>query len=286
MSEISIVAVNLVALSIAYLYVYPKYAGNNTKKLAWLDVAVGGFALVILAPFNWGSPNNYSFFTFELSWWLFAISSYSLLELPLFFLYVRARGLGREYLESFKMTSNLTTTAGRKSVEKQLMDTKWDGLRSPQALRFLVIGSNSIILFGTIFLFFVGDNVYSSYTIIHIVLVLVFWALLRQAVRLIPEAPADMLDERMLKERNSVYFSAYQKLGAVTTILAIVFMIFVIKTDFQEDSDGFNYMLEFTWPQSQAIFWFIYAYTFMLPSMIMAWREAKRSEKLTKTLTN
>ena len=276
MSEISIVTVNLVALSIAYLYIYPKYAGNNTKKLAWLDVAVGGFVLLILATFNWGSPDNFTFFTFELSWWIFSIASYALLELPLFFLYVRARGLGKDYLESFKMTSNLTTTAGRKSVEKQLVDTKWDGLRSAGALRSLVIGSNAIILFGTIFLFFVGDNVYTSYGLIHVVLVLACWALLRQAVRLIPEAPADMLDERMLKERNSVYYTAYQRLGVIVIILAIALMVFVIATDAQVDSDGFNYSLEFTWPQSQAIFWFMYSYTFMLPSMILAWRESKR----------
>ena len=276
MSEISIVTVNLVALSIAYLYIYPKYAGNNTKKLAWLDVAVGGFVLLILATFNWGSPDNFTFFTFELSWWIFSIASYALLELPLFFLYVRARGLGKDYLESFKMTSNLTTTAGRKSVEKQLVDTKWDGLRSAGALRSLVIGSNVIILFGTIFLFFVGDNVYTSYGLIHVVLVLACWALLRQAVRLIPEAPADMLDERMLKERNSVYYTAYQRLGVIVIILAIALMVFVIATDAQVDSDGFNYSLEFTWPQSQAIFWFMYSYTCMLPSMILAWRESKR----------
>lgn len=279
MSEISIIAINLVALAIAYLFLYPKYAGNNTKKLAWLDVAVGSLVLLILAPFNWGSPSNFSFFTFELSWWLFAIATYALLELPLFYFYLKARGLGKEYLESFKMNSNLTTTAGRKSVEKQLADTKWDGLRSRGALRFLVIASNVIVSFGTVFLFFVGDNVYASYALIHVVLVLVFWALLRQAVRLIPDAPSDMLDERMLKERDSVYFMAYQRLGFIVTILLILFMIFVVTSDAQDESDGFNYLLEFTWPQAQALFWFVYSYTFMLPSMIMAWRESRRMDR-------
>lgn len=279
MSEISIIAINLVALAIAYLFLYPKYAGNNTKKLAWLDVAVGSLVLLILAPFNWGSPSNFSFFTFELSWWLFAIATYALLELPLFYFYLKARGLGKEYLESFKMNSNLTTTAGRKSVEKQLADTKWDGLRSRGALRFLVIASNVIVSFGTVFLFFVGDNVYASYALIHVVLVLVFWALLRQAVRLIPDAPSDMLDERMLKERDSVYFMAYQRLGFIVTILLILFMIFVVTYDAQDESDGFNYLLEFTWPQAQALFWFVYSYTFMLPSMIMAWRESRRMDR-------
>jgi hypothetical protein len=279
MSEITIVAVNLVSLAIAYLYLYPKYASNDIKKLAWLDVAVGGFVLLILAPFNWDSPSNYSFFTFEISWWLFAIASYALLELPLFYFYMKARGLGKEYLESFKVNSSFTTAAGRKSVEKQLVDTKWDGLRSSGSLKFLVIATNAVLLFGTVFLIFVGDNIYASYILIHVVLLFVFWALLRQAVRLIPDAPSDLLDERMLRERDSVYFTAYQRLGLIVTILLIFFIVYVVTADAQDGSDGFNYQLEFTWPQSQAIFWFVYSYTFMLPSMIMAWRESRRMEK-------
>jgi hypothetical protein len=279
MSEITIVAVNIVSLAIAYLYLYPKYASNDIKKLAWLDVAVGGFVLLILAPFNWDSPSNYSFFTFEISWWLFAIASYALLELPLFYFYMKARGLGKEYLESFKVNSSFTTAAGRKSVEKQLVDTKWDGLRSSGSLKFLVIATNAVLLFGTVFLIFVGDNIYASYILIHVVLLFVFWALLRQAVRLIPDAPSDLLDERMLRERDSVYFTAYQRLGLIVTILLIFFIVYVVTADAQDGSDGFNYQLEFTWPQSQAIFWFVYSYTFMLPSMIMAWRESRRTEK-------
>jgi len=130
-----------------------------------------------------------------------------------------------------------------------------------------------------VFLFFVGDNIYASYLLIHVVLLIVFWALLRKAVRLIPDAPSEMLDERMLRERDSVYFTAYQRLGLIVTILLIFFIVYVVTADAQDGSDGFNYQLEFTWPQSQAIFWFMYSYTFMLPSMIMAWRESRRMEK-------
>jgi len=37
MSELSIVIVNVIALAVAYLYLYPKFAGNDVKRLAWLD---------------------------------------------------------------------------------------------------------------------------------------------------------------------------------------------------------------------------------------------------------
>lgn len=276
MSEFSIVLVNISALLLAYLFVYPKFASNDVRRMAWLDIAVGATVLTILAPFNWNSSNDYTFFVFELNWWIFTIVTYALLELPLFFFYVKARGLGKQYLEVFKSGSSLTLSASRQAVEKQLNDTNWNGLRSRAALRFLVIGSNVVLWFGTILLMLIGDNIYSSYVIFHIIFLLVFWFLLRQAMRLIPDAPGDVLDERMLKDRNNAYFMAYQGLAGITLFAGIAILGYSIGVDSREDSDGFNYSIEFTWLQVQAIFWFMYGYTFMLPSMVMAWREAKR----------
>ena len=282
MSEISIVAVNLTALATAYLYIYPKYAGNNVKRLAWLDTAVGGVALLVLTPFNWGSPSDYTFIAFDTSWWIFAILSYAILELPLFYLYVKARGLGSEYRDLIKSSAGFTETASEKSVRKQLSDTKWDGLRTRGALRFIVFGTNFTVIIGTIFLFLVGDNVWSALLILYIGALFVFWYLLRTAVRLIPEAPDSALDERLIQERNSVYHRAYQYFFGVSGLLAGALLGYAISEDFLNDSngfDGFNYTLQLTWPQINAIFWLVFGYAYMLPSLVMAWRESRRMDK-------
>jgi hypothetical protein len=279
MSEISIVAVNLIALATAYLYIYPKYAGNDVKRLAWLDTAVGGVALLVLTPFNWGSPSDYTFIAFDTSWWIFAILSYAILELPLFYLYVKARGLGSEYRDLIKSSAGFTETASEKSVRKQLSDTKWDGLRTRGALRFIVFGTNFTVIIGTIFLFLVGDNVWSALLILYIGALFVFWYLLRTAVRLIPEAPDSALDERLIQERNSVYHRAYQYFFGVSGLLAGALLGYAISEDFLNDSngfDGFNYTLQLTWPQINAIFWLVFGYAYLLPSLIMAWRESRR----------
>lgn len=279
MSEISIVAVNLIALTTAYLYVYPKYAGNDLKRLAWLDTAVGGVSLLVLAPFNWGSPSDYTFIAFDTSWWIFAILSYALLELPLFYLYVKARGLGPEFRNLFKSSGGFTEMASDKSVRKQLSDTKWDGLRTRGALRSLVFGTNFTVIIGTIFLFLVGDNDWSALLILYIGALFVFWYLLRTAVRLIPDAPDSALDERLIQERNSVYHRAYQYFFVVSGLLAGALLGYAISEDFLNDSngfDGFNYTLQLTWPQISAIFWLVFGYAYMLPSLIMAWRESMR----------
>ena len=280
MSELSIVIVNLAALAIAYLYIYPKYAGNDVKKLAWLDTAVGGVALLVLAPFNWGSPSDYTFIAFDTSWWIFAILSYALLELPLFYFYVKARGLGPEYRNLFKLSGGgFTEMASEKSVRKQLSDTKWDGLRTRGALRFLVFGTNITMIAGTIFLFRVGDNGWASLLILYIFAIFVFWFLLRTAVRLIPDAPDRALDERLIQERNIVYHRAYQYLFGVSAVLAGALLGYSVGQDFGNDSDGFNYTLQLTWPQIQAIFWLVFGYAYMLPSLIMAWRESRRMDR-------
>jgi len=282
MSELSIVIVNLLALTTAYLYIYPKYAGNDVKRLAWLDTAVGGVALLVLAPFNWGSPSNYTFISFDTSWWIFAILSYALIELPLFYFYVKARGLGAEYRNIFKSSGGLTEMASEKSVRKQLSDTKWDGLRTKGALRFLVFGANLTVVIGTTFLFLVGDSDWAALLILYIALLFVFWFLLRTAVRLIPDAPDRALDERMIQERNSVYHRAYQYLFGVSAFLVGALIGYAISEDFlnkMESFDKFNYTLQLTWPQINAIFWLVFGYAYMLPSLIMAWRESRRMDR-------
>ena len=279
MSELSIVIVNLAALAIAYLYIYPKYAGNDVKRLAWLDTAVGGVALLVLAPFNWGSPSDYTFIDFDTSWWVFAILSYALLELPLFYFYVKARGLGPEYRNLFKSSGGFTDMASEKSVRKLLSDTKWDGLRTRGALRFLVFGTNITMIAGTVFLFRVGDNGWASLIVLYIIAIFVFWFLLRTAVRLIPDAPDRALDERLIQERNSVFHRAYQYLFGVSAALAGALLGYSASKDLLNDSDGFNYTLQFTWPQVNAIFWLVFGYAYMLPSLIMAWRESRRMDK-------
>ena len=164
-------------------------------------------------------------------------------------------------------------------MRKQLSDTKWDGLRTRGALRFLVFGTNITMMVGTIFLFRVGDNRWASLLILYIIAIFVFWFLLRTAVRLIPDAPDKALDERLIQERNSVYHRAYQYLFGVSALLAGALLGYSVGQDFGNDSDGFNYTLQLTWPQINAIFWLVFGYAYMLPSLIMAWRESRRMDK-------
>jgi len=167
-------------------------------------------------------------------------------------------------------------------VEKQLNDTRWDGLRTNNGRKFLLIVSNLLILFGTGFLLLVGDDPRTLYGIIHILLIFVFWFLLRTSVRLVPEAPEEALDEMLLKIRNRSYVIAYRWLTTLVALGVTALMIFAIIYDSSPGSDGFNYQLNLTWPQVQAVFWFYFAYMLMLPSMAMISLELKRDKSAGK----
>ncbi len=280
-NELLVVFYILVTLAVAYLWFYPKVIGNNVKLMAWMDILVTGIPVGISAVLFWTEDPSFRLVFFDTNWFFFTILAMVLIETPIFLLYLKARNLSKEYWAMFKGqmagSDSAWASASVKSVEKELDDTRWDGLRTRGAKQFLLWGSNIVILFGTGFLMSVGDNPWSAYALIHILLIFVFWFLLRKSVRLIADAPDDVLDEMMIAQRNKSYLVAYRWLTAAVFGAITALMVFAIFTDFQPESNGFNYLLEFTWPQAQAIFWIFAAYTFMLPSLAMISLELKRT---------
>ena len=280
MSELQILVANAAVLALAYFFVYPRFGKDDVKRIAWLDIAIGLTTLGILAPFNWDSANEFTLLpSWDVPWWIFAIVTYAVLEIPLFAIYCTRRGLWASYMYGVKegFSKESWTGASSKSVEKQLADTKWDWMRKPRFKRNLVIAANLWMLFATLFLVWVGDNRWASLAILHIAVLFIFWFMLRTSVRLVSEARDEALDERMITERNRSYFTAYQTLSGIVSGLLAGLMIYVVFQDSGLVSDDFNYQLSITWPQVQALFWFIWGYSFMLPSMVMAWKESRNS---------
>jgi hypothetical protein len=280
MNESLVVFVILATLAASYLWIYPKYAGNDVKKMAWLDFALGFIPLGTSAILFWESDPTFRFIFFDTNWFFFTLLALTLLELPLFFWYLKARGLGRAYWQLMVGSSGSQgsgwETATVKSVEKQLNDTQWDGLRTKGAKIFLLIATNVSLLAGTVFLVVVGDNGWTALSLIYILLLFTFWFLLRKSVRLVADAPEEALDERLIQIRDRSYVIAYRWLSMLAILLAIGLLGFSIYTDSQPESDGFSYNIPLTWPQVQAIFWLIFAYTAMLPSMAVIGQELSK----------
>ena len=277
MNESLVVFVILATLAASYFWIYPKYAGNDVKKMAWLDFALGFIPLGTSAILFWESDPTFRFIFFDTNWFVFTLLALTLLELPLFFWYLKARGLGKAYWQLMVGSSGSQgsgwETATVKSVEKQLNDTQWDGLRTQGAKRFLLIATNIFLMSGTVFLFVVGDNGWTALSLIYILLLFTFWFLLRKSVRLVADAPEEALDERLIQIRDRSYVIAYRWLSMLAILLATALLGFSIYTDSQAESIVFTYSIPLTWPQVQAVFWLILAYTAMLPSMAVLGQE-------------
>ena len=281
MNESLVVFVILATLAASYFWIYPKYAGNDVKKMAWLDFALGFIPVGTSAILFWESDPTFRFIFFDTNWFFFTLLALTLLELPLFFWYLKARGLGKAYWALMGLGSSGSQgsgweTATVKSVEKQLNDTQWDGLRTRGAKTFLLISTNAFLFAGTILLFIAGDNAWTSLSLIYILLLFTFWFLLRKSVRLVADAPEEALDERLIQIRDRSYVIAYRWLSMLAILLAMALLAFTIITDWQSENDGFSYNIPLTWPQVQAIFWLIFAYTAMLPSMAVIGQELSK----------
>ncbi len=276
MNESLVVFVILATLAAAYFWIYPRFAGNDVRKMAWLDFALGFIPMGVSAILFWQSDPVFRLVFFDTNWFFFTLIALTLLELPLFFWYLKARGLGEAYWALMGFNRDAAWTASAKSVQKQLNDTQWDGLRTRGAKIFLLVSTNMLLAVGTVFLFTVGDNVWSTLSLIYILLIFAFWFLLRQSVRLVADAPEEALDERLIQIRDRSYVIAYRWLALLVIILGTALLVFTIFTDFLPESDGFTYSIPLTWPQIQAVFWLIFAYTAMLPSMAVI------SQELTK----
>jgi len=286
-NELLVVFYILLTLAFAYLWFYPKVVGERVKLMAWMDVVVTGIPLAISALLFWESDPTFRLLIFDLNWFFFTLLAMFAIELPIFLLYLRARGLNEKYWAMFRVAPKGSpdaawASASVESVEKQLNDTRWDGLRTTSAKRFLLWASNIVILFGTGFLFAVGDNAWALYALIHILLIFVFLFLLRQSVRLVADAPEEALDEMLLQERNRSYVVAFRWLSVPVYVAGGALLAYAISPGSRSDGDGFNYLVSFTWPQLQGLFWLFLSYTFMLPSMALIYLQLRRERKAAK----
>lgn len=94
--EAFILAVNATIALIAYLYVYPRFAGTDLQRLSINDLVANLAAVGIAAYFFAGSGTRFSLGPLEVGWFAFTVVTFLLIELPLFVGYARRYGVFRK----------------------------------------------------------------------------------------------------------------------------------------------------------------------------------------------
>jgi hypothetical protein len=103
------------------------------------------------------------------------------------------------------------------------------------------------------------------------------WFLLRRAVRLVADAPDEALDERLIAIRNRIYLTAFRALATVLGFMGVAILIWAFQAD---DSGVMTTTLSLTWPQTNAVVWFLYGQVLIWPSLALAISIRQRKVRL------
>lgn len=151
----------------------------------------------------------------------------------------------------------------RSEVEKSLSDRRPSRLRDQGPRRWLVLTS-ALVMAALLLTVFITQNKLKTYSeVLLIVLGLVLQFQLRKAVRLVSDAPDELLDERQIALRNAAYTVAYRTLGTLSIAYGvIVFAVTPGGVLHAQVGDGF---------------WTGVAWSFLLccgslPAMVLAWQ--------------
>lgn len=279
MNELTVIVFIVAIIAVAYLWVYPRFAGKDLRRMAWLDVALTLIPLGVAALLFGGTNPDFRLLIFDTNWFVFTLVTYVILEVPLFLLYLKARGLSDQYAQLWR--AGFTSSASVERVHKSLDDTTWDGLRTARGKKILVLLSVFLPITGGAILVVADPQAPVTVVLLGFVLLILaaLWYLLRQAVRFIPDAPDDALDERTIAERNRSFLPAYRVLSTAVIVVA-GFAIGYTVADQAPGSRENPHQFSFTWTQMQAVFWVILFYVSALPAMVLAWKDTQKEEKI------
>ena len=150
----------------------------------------------------------------------------------------------------------------RTEVQQALSDRRPSPLRR-QRPRRLLASSAALVMTALALTVFIDDLKLRTYSeVILMVLGLVLFAFLRQSVRLISEAPNDLLDERQIALRDANYKVAYGGIVTLTLVYGVLLYLFT--------GDGSLSV------QTGDRFWTGIAWSYLLcasslPAMVLAW---------------
>ena len=165
---------------------------------------------------------------------------------------------------------------GRSGVVRELADTRWDWLRGPIGVRTVIALSILVLFVAPVVVWFVEDRS-GAVPLAFVASVFLTWFLLRRAVRLVMDAPDRALDERLIAVRNQAYFLAYRALAGVMGTLASLLLLWSII----EIRSGAPFLqLTLTWPQVNALLWFVLAQVVLVPSLALAISLHRRKVRL------
>lgn len=149
------------------------------------------------------------------------------------------------------------------NAERILNDTTYDRFRTPRSQRLLVAAYVAVVIAIPWCWLLVG----SIAGILAVLAAVAMYLLLRVSVRSIADLPDHVLDERMRRERDSVYVVSFR---TVSTVVMVAMNIAFIAVEFGEE----DATISFDGDAVNAVYWTLLAVVLGTPSVVMALRQA------------
>ena len=153
------------------------------------------------------------------------------------------------------------------NADRVLTDTAYDRFRTPGALRGLVVGYAVVTVVNPV-AWLVGGGIAG---IVAALVALAVYLLLRVAVRSVADLPDHVLDERLRRDRDSVYLDSFRLLASL--VFAAANVAFVVVAFGGDDAS-----IRLDYEQVSAVYWTLLALIMGIPSAVLALREAERTE--------
>ncbi len=273
MNELLAIGIVLAYMAIGYFLVYPR--AKKVSTLRWLDFFFSTLALATAAAIFWVSDPKFWLFGYQANWFVFTLIAYVVIETPAWYWYMKAHPeqgtLAQVY--GLRPASNEKLA---KNIDTVMNDTKWDAIRTSRAQKLLVIlGALSLIAAPLAFWF--EDFIKPGFGILAIVPIFLIWWLLRISVRLVADAPDEYLDEFQVRQRDRTYLNSFRILAGLVSGLAVTLMVIAISSDFQTLGNVDYYNFSITFGQVNAIIWAVLGSVILIPNMVLAWNQSKRS---------
>lgn len=151
----------------------------------------------------------------------------------------------------------------QRRADRQFEDEHFDVLRGPTARR-VIAGTYAAVSLAMVATWF-GGTIAGMFG-------LAVWGVafvaLRLSVRSLADMPDYVLDERMRRERDTTYISAFRMVSSVFGIAVAVLFVKVVVADANDEST----VLIVSTDAASAIFWGVFALVLGAPSLAMAWR--------------
>lgn len=167
-------------------------------------------------------------------------------------------------------------SAHRQHIAKGLADTRWDGLRTPFGLGAVIAVAMVVLFVAPVLVWFVEDPI-GLVPVAFVGSVYLTWFLLRRVARFVTVAPDEALDERLIAIRNRTYLLAYRALAGVFGLIAGALLVWSI-VEIRSGAPAASFSI--SWPQVNALIWFVLAQILLMPSLTLALGIRRRKVQL------